>query len=42
MSKRMEIVKGALMLAGILFVVTNFPIVIVFGIVFLLLKALSR
>lgn len=42
MSKRTEIVKGALMLAGILFVITNFPIVIVLGILYLLIKALSR
>lgn len=40
MSKRMEVLKGALMLAGIIFIVSNFPIVIIFAILFLLFRAL--
>lgn len=40
MSKRMEVLKGAFMLAGIIFIVSNFPIVIIFVILFLLFRAL--
>lgn len=42
MNRRIEIIKGALILAGILFIITNFPIIIIFIILFLLIRALKN